>query len=173
MKKYIVQGVVLAGFGLLAACGNAGKNKDMEKKTVIDPHSYSRPGEALIKHLDLDLAVDFQKKKLSGKASYTIEKATDAKELILDSRDITISKITLNDDTAGAAFATGVPDEVLGTPVIIKLKPETEKVTVYYETSPVANVTHGFSIPNRRRKIPVFVYPIASHPLPYLDSCTG
>jgi leukotriene-A4 hydrolase len=138
MKKYIVQGVVLAGFGLLAACGNAGKNKDMEKKTVIDPHSYSRPGEALIKHLDLDLAVDFQKKKLSGKASYTIEKATDAKELILDSRDITISKITLNDDTAGAAFATGVPDEVLGTPVIIKLKPETEKVTVYYETSPDA-----------------------------------
>lgn len=119
-------------------CGNIDKNKDMEKKSVVDPHSYAKPAEAVITHLSLDLNVDFDKKKLSGSATYDINKTGNAKELILDSRDIIIRKITLDNDTAGAAFATGVPDEILGTSITVKLKPETKKVTVYYETSPDA-----------------------------------
>lgn len=138
MKNYITHSVSLICFGLVLGCGNADKNKDMEKKTVLDPHSYSKPAEALITHLDLNLNVNFEKKKLSGTATYDIQRSADSKELILDSRDITVSKITLDNDTAGAAFATGVPDEVMGTPIIIKLKPETKKVTVHYETSPDA-----------------------------------
>lgn len=138
MKNSLTAGISIVCLSLSMGCGNADKNKDMEKKTVLDPHSYSKPAEALITHLDLDLNVNFEKRKLSGTATYDIQRSAEAKELVLDSRDITVSKITLDNDTAGAAFATGVPDEVLGTPIIIKLKPETKKITVYYETSPDA-----------------------------------
>jgi len=140
MKLSITHGVSLLAFGVLLGCGGAKQNKepDMEKKTVNDPHSYSKPAEAVITHLDLDLNVNFDKKKLSGTATYQIERGADAKEIILDARDITVSKVTLDDDTSGAAFATGVPDAILGTGITIKLKPETKKITVHYETSPDA-----------------------------------
>lgn len=117
----------------------------MEIKTGIDPHSYSRPEEALITHLSLKLDVNFETKKLSGTAQYQIQTKPGAKELILDTRDLNISKVSLDDDTSGAAFATSVPDEILGTALIIKLKPETKKVTVHYQTSPEAGALQWLS----------------------------
>lgn len=137
MKSAFFYGISLAAFGLLSACGGK-KHNDMDKHKVTDPHSYARPAEAVITHLELDLKVNFDKKRISGTASYDIDRTPDAKEIVFDSRDITISKVTLDNDTAGAAFATGVPDEVLGTAVIVKLKPGTKKVTIHYETSPDA-----------------------------------
>lgn len=107
----------------------------MDKKSISDPHSYARPQEAVITHLDLELWVNFEKNKLSGAASYHIKRSENAKEIVLDTRDLIISKITLDNDTAGAAFATGIPDDILGTPLIVRLKPETEKITIYYETA--------------------------------------
>lgn len=138
MKPSILYGISIVGFGLMMGCGDAKKQNDMDKKTVSDPHSYAKPSDAVITHLDLDLHVNFDKKKLSGTATYTLQRTPEAKEVVLDTRDLTISKVTLDSDTAGAAFATGVPDAVLGTALIIKLKPETKTVTVHYETSPDA-----------------------------------
>lgn len=117
----------------------------MEIKTGIDPHSYSKPEDALITHLSLKLDVNFETKKLSGTAQYQIKTKTGAKELILDTRDLIISKVSLDDDTSGAAFATSVPDEILGTALIIKLKPETKKVTVHYQTTPEAGALQWLS----------------------------
>lgn len=138
-------GISFVGFGLLLSCGNMNKKMDMEKKRVIDPHSYAKPAEARITHLNLDIRVDFEKKKIAGCAAYAIEKSDSATELVLDSRDMTITKITLDNDTSGVAFATGSPDEVLGAPIIIKIKPETKKVNVYYETSPDASALQWLS----------------------------
>ena len=33
---------------------------------IKDPHSYARPEEAVIKHISLDLKVDFDLKKIYG-----------------------------------------------------------------------------------------------------------
>src|SRR5258707_1286447 len=38
-------------------------------EAVLDPHSYARPQEATVEHLKLDLAVDFQARRLTGRAS--------------------------------------------------------------------------------------------------------
>lgn len=138
MKRTISTAISIFCLALAMGCGEAKKQNDMEQKTVTDPHSNAKPAEAVITHLDLDLNVNFDKKKLSGKAAFQIRRSADAKEIVLDTRDLVISKVTLDDDSAGAAFATGVPDKVLGTALIIKLKPGTQKVTVYYETSPDA-----------------------------------
>ena len=37
-----------------------------------DPHSFSRPDEAVVRHLGLDLDVDFDNRALSGTATLTI-----------------------------------------------------------------------------------------------------
>lgn len=138
MKPTILYGISIVGFSMLMGCGDANTHNDMDKKKITDPHSYANPSDAVITHLDLDLHVNFDKKKLSGTATYTLQRTPEAKEVVLDTRDLSISKVTLDADTAGAAFATGVPDAVLGTALIIKIKPETKTVTVHYETSPDA-----------------------------------
>src|SRR6185295_17860684 len=72
---------------------NSEKNIPMNK---VDPHSFARPAEAVVKHLDLDIAVDFTKKIISGKASCDIEVNNNASQIILDTRDLQIDKVTLN-----------------------------------------------------------------------------
>ncbi|MCG9909950.1 MAG: M1 family metallopeptidase [Flavobacteriales bacterium] len=129
-------GLILIG---MAGCGNnKNKTEPMQTSHKKDPHSYSEPSKAVITHLELSLSVNFDTRKLSGSATYDIQRSADAQELILDTRDLTISKVSLDDDTAGSAFATEIPDDILGTALIIKLKPETQKVTVFYETDPDA-----------------------------------
>jgi hypothetical protein len=61
MKK-----LILAAFFLTAiAC----QKKEQTEKTgaVIDEHSYSKPELAVVKHLDLDIKVDFDTQTISGK----------------------------------------------------------------------------------------------------------
>jgi len=124
---------------LLSCSGKKPKEetKQMEKVTQ-DPHSYARPQEAVIQHLNLDLNVDFDKHILKGFAEYELQTAADAREVIFDMRGLVISRITLDDDTAAAVFSTGIPDDIMGAALTVKLKPSTRKVRIYYETQPDA-----------------------------------
>ena len=103
-----------------------------------DPHSFAHPSDAVITHANLSLSVNFEKKVISGSVSYDIKTVPGTDELILDTRDLLITKVTLNDDTLQVPFSTGVPDEVLGAALTIKIKPDTRRVSVYYQTSPDA-----------------------------------
>lgn len=60
---------------------------------VKDPHTFAHPEEAVIKHLDLDLSVNFEKKILTGTARIQFERKGDASQIILDTRDLTIQKV--------------------------------------------------------------------------------
>jgi leukotriene-A4 hydrolase len=102
-----------------------------------DIHSFAHPDEAVVKHLDLDLTVDFAKKILSGKAILTIENKTATDALYLDSRDLHIKNIFLDDSTV-AEYTKGDTVKYLGQELKIILKSETKKVTVDYSTSPGA-----------------------------------
>jgi len=103
-----------------------------------DPHSYARPQEAVVKHLALDLNVDFAKKQLAGTAALTIENLGSAAELHLDTRDLEITKVTLGTDHTPAKYRLGDPVEFLGRELIIEIRPDTKLVTVHYSTSPKA-----------------------------------
>src|SRR5215210_3747978 len=78
-----------------------------------DPHSFSHPDEVAVEHLKLDLNVDFAQKQLAGRASLRLNNRTGADRVWLDTRDLTISKVTL-DDGAEAQFTLGEPDKFLG-----------------------------------------------------------
>ncbi len=102
-----------------------------------DIHSFARPDEAVVKHLALDLNVDFDRKQLAGVATLTIEKSAAARELVLDTNGLTIDKVTL-DAGKPAFFRVGEPQPHLGRPLSIDLEQDTKTVSIQYTSAPDA-----------------------------------
>ena len=106
-----------------------------------DVHSFARPQEARVRHVALDLDVLFDKKILQGSATLAIERASDATELILDTRDLAIEAALASSDGESfqpTDFSLGPADPILGTPLRIALRPDTSHVRVRYATRPGA-----------------------------------
>lgn len=100
-----------------------------------DPHSFSRPDEARVEHIGLDLTVDFAKKQLSGTASLRIARRPDATMLVLDTNGLQIRSVLLQPGNAPARFRLGNPDPVKGRALEIPLHSETRGVTIEYASS--------------------------------------
>ncbi len=103
-----------------------------------DPHSFAKPDEAVVKHLDLDVTVDFGSKTLFGKATYKIENRKSVQQIILDTRDLKIERITMNRDESPVSFSLGKPVKHLGSALVVSITPQTEFITIHYATSPDA-----------------------------------
>jgi aminopeptidase N len=99
----------------------------------MDVHSYSRPGEVRVRHLDLDLTVDFGRKILEGSAAIHFDRFSPA-GLLLDTRDLTIHSVENAD-----AFELGAADPVLGASLRISPAAGADWVRVHYATSPAAS----------------------------------
>ena len=69
-----------------------------------DIHSFARPDEAVVRHLALDLTVDFEGKRLTGSATLEIETSAGARELVLDTQGLTIHRVTLGDSHDASVF---------------------------------------------------------------------
>ncbi|MBW8189614.1 M1 family metallopeptidase [Neiella marina] len=105
---------------------------------AADPHSYSNFDQVVVRHVALDLAVNFERSVLAGSATLTLEHLQPGvSQLILDSRDLMVSKVTAGD--AELAFQLAPADHHLGSALIIELPTQLETVTVHYETSPSAS----------------------------------
>ncbi len=99
-----------------------------------DAHSFAKPEECVISHAKFYFNIDFPSKTIHGKASYKLEKVKEAKELALDTRNLSIKNVT---DQDGKKLKFNLHSEIkyLGKALIIQLKPETEEVTVVYHTT--------------------------------------
>jgi leukotriene-A4 hydrolase len=109
-----------------------------------DPHSYARPEEVVVRHLHLELDVDFGTRTLEGHARLGIENLGGADRLLLDTRDLTVDRVTL-DQGREAEWYLGESHEFLGRPLVVRLEPETSSVTVDYRTSPGAAAVQWLS----------------------------
>lgn len=103
----------------------------------LDPHSYSKPDEVVVRHLSLELDVDFERHVLGGVAVLDIENLVGSDRLILDTNGLEISEVAI-DDGVETEWYIGERDEYLGRPLVVRVEPSTESVTVRYETSPGA-----------------------------------
>ena len=106
-----------------------------------DVHSFSRPDEAVVRHLSLHLDVDFEQKKLSGTARLEIEKKPGVTQLVLDTHGLTIDLVNVVGGRGGGGettFTHGDEKPFLGRPLTIDLDDETEEVSIVYSTSPDA-----------------------------------
>jgi len=112
---------------------------------VSDSHSYANTDAFRARHVALDLRADFERRSLIGHADLTLERLQpQARELILDSRDLQISKVELlGPRPISLQFRLGAADKTLGAPLSIQLPPNLGdpqfKVRVTYATSPQAS----------------------------------
>lgn len=129
MKKLILATLFLTAL----AC----QKKDQTEKSAvtIDEHSYSKPELAVVKHLDLDIKVDFDTQTISGKASWQIDNVSKGNEIIFDENTLNITKVTLGDDEKETKFELGKDVEFHGKPLHITIEPNTTKVNIYYSTT--------------------------------------
>jgi len=147
-KINMTNSVKFAGLLMLMtflSCGGSGENTDETANdstkldtiaAVNDQHSYANTEDVRTSHLHLNLTVNFDKKTLSGNVVHDIINSSSTSEMIFDMNDETISKITLDDDTTSTQFTIGDDDDLLGSPLTVTIKPDTKKVTIYFETSP-------------------------------------
>ncbi|HYC88485.1 MAG TPA: M1 family metallopeptidase [Thermoanaerobaculia bacterium] len=104
---------------------------------MSDIHSFAKPDEAVVRHLALELDVDFEARRLSGSATLHITTPHGGRELVLDTHGLRIDRVTLDDGTE-AMFTFGDAQPYLGAPLTIAVKPETQWVRVEYASSPDA-----------------------------------
>ena len=55
-----------------------------------DIHSYARPLEARVHHVGLDLAIDFDAKRIGGTATLDIDRKHDSKEIVHDDKGLLV-----------------------------------------------------------------------------------
>ncbi len=109
-----------------------------EKIYVKDSHSNSKPWEVDIEHISLDLAVNFEEKIISGKATLFLNNKKGVNKLHLDAWDLNIDRITLGKDERPTTYELGEFVELHGSSLVVDITPETKTVNIYYATSPDA-----------------------------------
>ncbi|HYH09340.1 MAG TPA: M1 family aminopeptidase [Thermoanaerobaculia bacterium] len=101
-----------------------------------DVFTFSNPAAVAVRHVALDLTVDFASRTLRGNARLDIENLTGTNTLVLDTDDLTVSSVKV-DGTTTSAWSWGT-STTHGRPLHITITPTTQSVTVDYVTSPGA-----------------------------------
>ncbi|WP_166212435.1 M1 family metallopeptidase [Cognatiluteimonas telluris] len=131
------------GAAMPAATSPAPAKGPAAMATTRDEHSYAQPDKVRISDLALDLAVDFDRKQLSGTATYTLEWLDpQATQLVLDTRDLTITKVegaNREGQWTPLRYALAARDPILGSKLTIQVPERDTSVRVAYTTSPEAS----------------------------------
>ncbi|WP_316788982.1 M1 family metallopeptidase [Pedobacter frigoris] len=121
---------------MILSCKQKTQSEDGQNN---DPHSFSNPAEAVVKHLDLDIKVDFEKQQIAGKAVWTIENKTGVDEIVFDNSGLDIEKVTLGREEKKTTYKTGPEKKYMGTALQVAITPETKQVNIYYKTGKEAS----------------------------------
>ncbi|AKH44102.1 aminopeptidase N [Altererythrobacter atlanticus] len=121
-----------------AACSSGGDAPQEEvmvspiltTEDAKDPASFAQPEVARVTHVDLDLALDFESRSVSGTATLDVLADPDADTIVLDSKGLQISAIT-NEDGADVPFTVGETVEGKGEPVTVTIG-DARQITVAY-----------------------------------------
>ncbi|HVI31812.1 M1 family metallopeptidase [Phenylobacterium sp.] len=104
---------------------------------AVDTQSYAEPRKARVTHVDLDLAVDFAGRTLSGTAALDVLAQPGVDEVVLDALDLRIEKVTT---PAGKplAWRLGAKDGDKGAPLTVQLG-GAKRIVVTYAAAPEAS----------------------------------
>lgn len=123
---------------LLFSCANDGpvgetsKQEDVaEQLQPMDHHSHARPDEAVITHLDLNVAVDMEAQRISGTARYRIKDHGKGR-IVLDTDGLSVDAVT---DAKGTPLEFALGDSTfLGRPLEVKIPAGTEALSIQYHS---------------------------------------
>ena len=101
---------------------------------AADVHSYAKPLEARVTNVALDLAVDFNAKRVGGTATLDIQAKPGVKQIVLDDKGLEITAITTVDGKP-LPHTVGAVDPILGAPLTIQMG-DARKIVVTYKSAP-------------------------------------
>lgn len=111
---------------------------------AADTHSRGNPEHVRVRHVDLDLTVDFELEQFRGHATLAIERTSkdEAQPVVLDSRKLKLDKVETSTDGKSfeaGRFESGPEDEILGSAITIALPAKVKAVRIHYATGPKAS----------------------------------
>jgi hypothetical protein len=98
-----------------------------------DIFTFSNTAEVTTTHLALDLTVDFNQRRLRGSATLTLDNHTGTNRLVLDTRDLAITRVRLDGTTQVTGTLGG--QTLHGAPFTIPITASTHTVTIEYSSS--------------------------------------
>lgn len=108
-----------------------------------DPHSHANLDQVRMTGLHLDLAVDFEARRLEGFADLELTWIDPAaRELVLDTRDLLVSRVegrAADGTWTTLRHALGARDPMLGQPLRIRTPGQPARVRIHYATDPTAS----------------------------------
>ena len=113
------------------------KEAILNMKRATDHHSYSKPEEAVVTHLDWNAVVDFESRTIAATATFDLETSDNAEKVIFDIRELDIVSVQV--DGLDSPFNIGEEQEFIGSPLSIEITPSTKKVSINYNTQPGAD----------------------------------
>ncbi|MCC5919792.1 MAG: M1 family metallopeptidase [Cyclobacteriaceae bacterium] len=131
--KYIAISILM--LASLSWCGcQSDKKVEMKAEKNLDPHSYANSNQVKTSHLSWDAEVDFNSKQIKATATWTLDRKEDANQLVLDTYDLDIDKVT---DSKGneLSYELSEKDDILGSAMSIQLKKGDDQVVISYVTS--------------------------------------
>ncbi|HWS41202.1 MAG TPA: M1 family metallopeptidase, partial [Arenimonas sp.] len=114
----------------------------IDRSVVADPNSYAQSDKVLIEHIRLNLAVNIPQKILKGTADLELKWLDkEAKELILDTRDLRIHAIQGGDGKTwrNLKYKLASADPDFGSALHIRMSTQLKRVRISYQTSPNAS----------------------------------
>ena len=139
---------LMIGLLVISSCNtnadNSNENKSdarsqaiLNMKRATDYHSYSKPEEAVVTHLEWDANVDFESRTIHATANYAIKTSEDAKRILFDIRELDILSVRV--DGIETSFDIGDEQAFIGSPLSIPLSPSSKSVSIAYNTQPGAD----------------------------------
>ncbi len=106
-------------------------------KRATDFHSFSKPEEAVVSHLNWNASVNFDDRIIRATAIYDIDVRESAERIILDCVDLTIESVTV--DGKIVEWSIGPEQPFIGQPLSIPINGKSKRISIQYASDPAAD----------------------------------
>ena len=119
---------------LIAATAACGRSKQPLPVPTVENFSFAQPAEVAVTHVDLDLAVDFDRRVIRGRAAWDIDNRSGAEVVHFDTWALRIIDVTL-DGGKKTRWTLGDSLALIGRPLTVAIGPQDTRVAIEYETT--------------------------------------
>ena len=110
----------------------------LDTPDAVDPHTYAKPLDARVSNVDLNLALDFDAKQVSGTAALDVIAKPGVTQVILDTKGLKIAEVT-DASNKPLKWQLGAADPSKGAPLTVTLPGDgKQRIMVRYSSSPEA-----------------------------------
>lgn len=132
---------------LMTSCQDKSKESAETSQFIQakDIHSFSKPNEAVVNHLDWIAEINFDAKKIEATANYQIKVSEGTNSITLDTKELDIKSIEDGQTGQPLKYKIEKPIEHLGSALVIEVTSEISSISIDYSTSANAEALQWLS----------------------------